>query len=186
MCLELACLAALAHEATLSAYNVAGGNFAASGALAAAEALGYTAAAAGAITAAAGAIVLLYTARYAFRRTAGYASRPQKCAAPASSLGSFDSPGSLGSPGSFESFDPLARLAQLDRKVELIAASLEAITGVYAYYAAPGGMKLHASIDCILLSHSRELATLTVSPDVRAFLLRAQVVCLRCGHEAPH
>ena len=47
-------------------------------------------------------------------------------------------------------------------------------------------MKLHASIDCTLLSHSKELATLTVSPDVRAFLLRAQVVCLRCGYEAPH
>lgn len=182
MCLELACLAALAYEATLSAYNAAGGNFAASGALAAPEALGYTAAAAGAITAAAGAIVLLYTARYAFRRTAGYASRPQKCAAAAPA----SSPGSLGSPGSPDSLDPLARLAQLDRKVELIAASLEAITGVYAYYAAPGGMKLHASIDCILLSHSRELATLTVSPDVRAFLLRAQVVCLRCGYEALH
>jgi hypothetical protein len=172
MCLELTCLAELAYEAALSAYNAAagalaagsalaaGGALAASGALAnAPEALGYTAAAA------AGAIALLRTARYAFR--------PQKCA----TANTFDSLGP---------FDPLARLAQLDHKVELIAANLEAITGVHVYYAAPGGMKLHASIDCTLLSHSKELATLTVSPDVRAFLLRAQVVCLRCGYEAPH
>jgi uncharacterized protein len=84
--------------------------------------------------------------------------------------------------------EAIAECARLCRvhKVELIAANLEAITGVHVYYAAPGGMKLHASIDCTLLSHSKELATLTVSPDVRAFLLRAQVVCLRCGYEAPH
>jgi hypothetical protein len=160
MCLELTCLAALAYEAALSTYNAASSALA-NGALAngAPEALGYTAAAA------AGAIALLRTARYAFR--------PQKCA----TANTFDSLGP---------FDPLARLAQLDHKVELIAANLEAITGVHVYYAAPGGMKLHASIDCTLLSHSKELATLTVSPDVRAFLLRAQVVCLRCGYEAPH
>jgi len=83
--------------------------------------------------------------------------------------------------------DPLARL---DHKVELIAACLKAgssrlVTGVHVYYAAPGGMKLHASVDCTLLSHSKELATLTVSADVHAFLLRAQTVCARCGHEAP-
>jgi hypothetical protein len=165
MCLELKCLAELAYEAALSAYNAASSALAngalANGALAngAPEALGYTAAAA------AGAIALLRTARYAFR--------PQKCA----TANTFDSLGP---------FDPLARLAQLDHKVELIAANLEAITGVHVYYAAPGGMKLHASIDCTLLSHSKELATLTVSPDVRAFLLRAQVVCLRCGYEASH
>lgn len=52
------------------------------------------------------------------------------------------------------------------------------------YYAAPGGMKLHASNGCTLLSHTKSVATLTVSPDVHAFLLRAQVVCARCGHEA--
>ena len=163
MCLELACLAALAYETALSGYTSLSSLSSAAGG--APEALGYTAAAV------AGAIVLLRTVRYAFRpqkRAPAVSAAPAAPAAPATTL------------------DLLARLARLDYKVELIATSLEAITGVHVYYAAPGGMKLHASVDCTLLSHSKELATLTVTPDVHAFLLRAQVVCMRCGYEAPH
>lgn len=78
----------------------------------------------------------------------------------------------------------LAPLAQIEHKVDQLAACLQAVTGVHVYYAAPGGMKLHASNGCTLLLHTKIVATLTVSPDVHAFLLRAQVVCARCGHEA--
>jgi hypothetical protein len=75
-------------------------------------------------------------------------------------------------------------LSQIEHKVDQLAACLQAVTGVHVYYAAPGGMKLHASNGCTLLSHTKSVATLTVSPDVHAFRLRAQVVCARCGHEA--
>lgn len=78
----------------------------------------------------------------------------------------------------------LAPLAQIEHKVDQLAACLQAVTGVHVYYAAPGGMKLHASNGCTLLLHTKIVATLTVSPDVHAFLLRAQVTCTRCTHEA--